>query len=208
VPTITVDVRDFKKLGLLLKDISDKTLRQASARSISRTITTIRKDAVKEFRSSKLISMKSSTMKKRIRAFNHAKSNQPVNSQFGEVTISGKPESMSRFFAHLNATTSKHGQTLYGVTVSALGKEYMEGKDSSAFFMKRNGQLVNAVFARSSNKRLPIQKLTGPSLGKIAQDHGMLTGLGATAQRRYSTEFEHNLKFYADLAVRRASGSK
>lgn len=220
MPTITVDVRNFKKVGILLRDISDKTLRQAVARSIARTITTVRKEAVKEFRSAKLISMKSGTMKKRIRAYNHAKATSPVASQFGEVAISGKAESMARFFARetqLGTRVGFHGSRnglysvgspIYAVQLSQIGKEYAAQYSGTPFFMRKGGMRVNAVMVREGSKRLPIQKMTGPSLGKLAQDHGLLKGLEAVAQRRYGEEFERNLNFYAARAIARAKAAK
>src|SRR5947209_916484 len=96
---IFVKTSELKKLSLFTRDLSRNVVRKAVARSIKRALKTLGKTAVQEFRSAKLINMKAAKLKKNLRTYEHTGAGKPLSEQYGELTISGKPQSIAYFYA-------------------------------------------------------------------------------------------------------------
>lgn len=200
-----VVTHDLHKIGLLLQGIGGKTIRQTVARSIKRTVTTLGKAASMEFRSRKLVKMKASQLKRRLRQYTNVGAAKPVEQQYGKLWITGHAESLGIFYARRRyAGKGKIGTRLYKVQVNALGAPYLVvGK---AFLVKRGSG--NVVFARIGNNRLPIKKQYGPGMAQVATESGIMPGLARVASDRYQKEFDTNLNFYVQRALERAQQGK
>lgn len=189
---------NFNRIKIALEGVSGKTLQKAVARSIKRTSKGVAKVASMEFRSRKLISMKASDLKKKIRIFDRSGSGKPVDRQYAEVHISGKPESLARFFAK----SVSAGQGKKRVIVSEQGRPYLETDRS--FLLPAGLGKDKIILTRTGKSRLPVKKAMGPSLGKLANDSGMLPKLESVAQDRLEKEIDQNLSFYAQQAIEKA----
>jgi Prophage minor tail protein Z (GPZ) len=191
---------NFSRVALALKGISGKTLQKAVSRSIKRASKTVAKVASQEIRKRRLINMKAGTLKKKIKIFDHASPSKSVTAQYGEVHLSGRPENLARFYAKAVSA----GKGVKRVIVSEKGRPYLE--QDKAFMVQRGTAAKKVILVREGAKRLPVHKLTGPSLGKLASDSGMLGQLQAVAEERLEKEVSHNLEFYLEQAVNRAKG--
>lgn len=206
---------NFSRIAIALEGVSGKSLQKAVARSIKRVTKGVAKLASQEIRSRRLLNMKAGALKKRIRVFDHTGSGKSVGEQYGEVHLSGRPENLAYFYARRvsagrsavvqgqNKFGAWQGVKLYKILVSEQGRPYLE--QDRAFLLVRGAGAQKIILTREQgSKRLPVRKTTGPSVGKLASDAGLLPTLQAQAEARYEREFETNLAFYAEQAIERA----
>lgn len=195
---------DFKRLETLLSGLGSKDLRKAVSRSIKRSIKTVGKVTSQQIRAKKLISMKAATLKSRLRVRDVTGSNKPIAEQYGELRISGRRESLARFYARriLAGKSALTGTKLYRVQVSGMGKPYLDEK--KAFMIWRGAGASKVILARVANTRLPVEKQVGDSVAALVDKAGMLPELQVVAIARYKTELEANTRYYVAQAVERA----
>jgi len=95
-----------------------------------------------------------------------------------------------------------NGVQLYSVRVNTYGAPYLKNPDRS-FLVKKGGG--NVIFARMAGaKRLPIEKVWGPSMAELVAQSGILPSVAAKAQERYTTEFAANMEWFTDQAIKKA----
>lgn len=195
------------KINALAKGLDVRGLRQATARAIKRTLVSGRASAIREMRSRKLISMSATTMKARITSHNHASPSDPTSSQFGEIRISGRQESLARFQAkkRVIGKSKLTGSSLYVVTVNALGTPYLvSGK---AFMIQKGAGKDKIILARAGKGRLPVEKQYGPSLAEVADKTNATPIMVQRIAIRFDIEMQHELEFYTARAVQRANST-
>jgi hypothetical protein len=196
---------DMFKVGKLLAEVNQTAVKQSVRRSLRRTVTTVAKQATVELRSRKLIKLKARELKSRIRSYADVRGSD-IRSMFGKLKISGKEESLARFFPkRKRAGKSKlTGVQLYTVTTTVLGKTTAVER---GFIVKK--PKGNVILARVAGvKRLPVEKKTGHSVGYLAQESGVVGLLAKTAQERLQIEMKTNLEFYTARALERAKSGK
>jgi hypothetical protein len=197
---------NFSRLNALLKGLGDKrTIQQAVARSIKRTLPSIQRTAFTEIRSKHIMKIKASEMKLRARSYSVVGGSKSVAEQYGKVWFTPKEESLARFYARrVRKGTSIFGTALYAVKVNQYGAPALKDP-SRSFLVPRGGGAV--IFARTTGKRLPIEKVKGPGMAQLVQESGIMSSLVQVAERRYEAEFAVNVKFYAERALERAKKS-
>jgi hypothetical protein len=210
---------NFKRLEALLTGLADKkAVQKAVARSIKRTLTSVRKTGAQEIRSKKLLKLKAAEAKQKVHAYDEAKPSKAVSEQYGKIWFGSKGESLGRFYARRvaagrsqvvmrqNKEGGWQGVRLYRVKLNTYGQPYLKDP-SRSFVVDRKGGKV--VFARDPGaKRLPVQKLKGPGMADLVQQSGIIRRLQAVARNRYEREFDNNVKFYAEQALARARAIK
>lgn len=214
-----VVTHNFKRLEALLTGLgSKKDVQKAVSRSIKRTLTTVRKVGVQEIKAKKLMKLKSSEAKQKVHAYDEAIASKPVSSQYGKIWFGGRGESLGRFYAkRVSAGRSKsimgqkkdggwQGVRLFRVKLNSYGAPYLKHPERSFISTKRGGPVVFARMAGA--QRLPIEKLKGPSMAELVQSTGIINRLESTARSRYETEFDRNVKFYAEKSLARAKAIK
>lgn len=210
---------NFSRLTALMSGLGDKrSLQQAVARSIKRTVPSVQRAAFQEIRSKKLLRIKASEMKSRARAYLEVGGSKAVSQQYGKVWITPQAESLGRFYPRRiaagrsqivmgqNKEGGWQGVRLYRVKLNPFGQPYLKNADRS-FVVDRGGGKV--VFERMAGaKRLPIEKLKGPGMAALVRQTGIDRRLAQVAETRYRVEFAVNAKYYADRAWARAMKGK
>jgi hypothetical protein len=206
------------RVKALMQNLGDKkSIRQAVARSIKRTLPAIQRIAIRETRAKKMLKMSASDMKYRVRAYLRIGNHIPVDELQGKLWISPKEENLALFYSRrIVAGRSKslakrggwQGVRLYGVKVNKYGAPYLKNPKHTFQVLKgfRGG---GRVFERlSSAKRLPIFSLDGPAVADLVQKEGIFAKIVDVATERYEREFLHNVDFYAKRAIARALEKK
>ncbi len=161
--------------------------------------------------------MSNAEAKKRVQTFYKLGPSVSAARQYGKLWFTSFGEGLVRFYARrVRAGRSTQFETmagghgwigvqLYSVKVNAWGAPFIKD-DKRTFMAKVHGR--EHVFQRMSEKRLPIEKVLGPGMSELVQVSGIFKSLGQLAQARYEKEFDHNLKFYVDQAVKKAMATK
>lgn len=204
--TRIVITQDFGKVQKLLAELGSKTVKQAVARSLKRTVRGMGTAANREFRSRRLIKLSAKAAKSRITERSRTGPTMKVASMFAELNISGRPESLARFYARrvYKGKSKLTGAALYGAKVTVFGKgTYIVNR---GFILQKGKGAGMVILARLGEKRLPVEKQKGPSLGALAVAAGLDQKLASQAATRYQSELTHNLKYYAARAIAKAKG--
>jgi len=202
---ITISSKSAGNLKHIFEGYDAKVIRQATARTIKRTLVSGRAAAVSEMRSKRMLSMKSSTMKTRITKHDHSNAREPAGSQYGEIRFSGRQENLARFQAKRRVVGKSKltGASLYTVTVNALGQPYLVG--AKAFMVQKGKGKDKVILARVGKGRLPVEKQLGPSIADVAEKTGAMPILVQRIALRYEKEMTTNLAFYSARAIARAT---
>lgn len=183
---------DTKRLTAVQGLLSEKTIRKITARSLNRAGVTVRKEASQRIK--KRLRLKSSEIKEALPISNKPKAEQPINSQYLEISAAAKGVSLSKF---------KPKQTNQGVRVNITGKSTVIRRSflaqmknaSRATVFKRKRLLKSGVDVRrvgSNRKELPIAKLGSVSIhSKLMQHSDALSRIGS---ERFSEEIESRYK--------------
>lgn len=210
---------NWSRLSTLLTGLGDKkSVQKAVARSIKRTLTSVRKVAAQEIRSKKLIKLTSAEAKQKVHSYDESSGGKPVAEQYGKIWFGSKAESLGRFYARRIARGRSsvimgqdkyggwRGVRLYGVKVNQYGAPYLKNPDRSFLVAGKRGPVVFERLAGS--KRLPIEKVKGPGLAELVEQTGIIRRVQSVAKDRYEKEFAVNAKFYAEQALKRAKTGK
>jgi len=183
---------DTKRLTAVQGLLSEKTIRKITARSLNRAGVTVRKEASQRIK--KRLRLKSSEIKEALPISNAPKAEQPINSQYLEISAVAKGVSLSKF---------KPRQTSQGVRVNITGKSTVIRRSflaqmknaSRATVFKRKRLLKSGVDVRRvgpNRKELPIAKLGSVSIhSKLMQHSDALSRIGS---ERFSEEIESRYK--------------
>ncbi len=183
---------DSRQLNVFLNAVNVKTVRKALARSLNRTMITVRKVAAQEIQ--KGLKLSSKEIKDAIPIKNKASPSQPIASQ--EVQLGASREHFS--FSKFHPT-----QVSLGVRVNITGSPQIE-KHAFIATMPNGGK---SVFIRSrytskkgtikrvgkNRKELPIQKVVYKSMVQILPT--VTATLQTIATERFQEEFNRNLSY-------------
>lgn len=188
---------DLAKLDVFLTQIHDKAVKKAVARSIARTFTGVKKQFTRSVRTERLINTRSMPVKQVKRKFLREKKNTraaaAIPDMFARMDFSDRRPSLRHFYSKRVVTgRTSGGRPLHGVQVQVMGRKYQTGR---GFVPKGKGKTY-PILARTTKARKPLRKLFGPSFAIMVRKMRLVDGMQAEAGRRYSAEFERNLRFF------------
>lgn len=210
---VVIDQSQFKRMKTLLTGLGDKReIQKTIATSIRRTLPSVRKIAVSGMKSKKMITnIDADGYKRKIRSFLNVGGSKSAKEQYGKVWMTSYGESLARFITQVTAIPRKGanikpgGKPNFAFTLNSWGRPYLKNPERSFLVQKHGG---NILFARVGSKRLPIEKLKGPSVSDLIQQGGILPLMVTQARTRYEKEFKQNLEYFTGRAIRGAKGAK
>jgi hypothetical protein len=191
---IQIDLKiDTSKINAFLAGLPDNVLQKATARSLNRTMLTIRQITRVDIASK--LKIKSSELTKGLEIVERAKSNQPVEDQQAVMRVSGKPQSLMNF---------RPQQTPLGVNVNIKGTTKLirhafiatMPNGGAGVFIRKNLVKPGTIMRRVGDNRsqLPIQKLYTTRIADVFTDQkGRYLTEG---QAQLNKEMRTNFNFY------------
>ena len=182
--------------------LTDKVIRQATVRSLNRTLTTIRAAASRKV--TEQLKIKSADAKKAI-VIRKAVPQARIEEIRGVIDVTGRPLPLSYFDPRprtVKVRANRFGSTRQGVTVNIKGtRKLVQG----AFLMAlRTGHLAVAI--RKGKGRTPTKELKTTSVVDIIKNPDVQEELIRTGREALAKNLTQDLKYLASRAFKRISG--
>jgi hypothetical protein len=180
-------------------DLKEKTLKQAAARALNKTATSVRAEAAKQIKQ-QLPGLKSSDIKADAFEIVKANSKDDLRTMRSILVVKGKPIPLVKFAARTRGVRTDRGKRV-GVTVNVKGTRKMV---QHAFLATING--YTGIFQRKGKDRGPAKQLFSTSVTDIFKSREFLRGLKAFALERLRTVLQQELNFELTKQQGKASG--
>jgi hypothetical protein len=196
----TIELKiDTSKVNAFLAGLPEQVLQQATARSLNRTILTVRQGVRTDIASR--LKIKGVDLTKGLEVVQRAKPSEAIDEQQVRMVVSSKPQSLGSF---------NPKQTGIGVTVNVKGQTKVirhafllrgvsgkgGGGDTSGVFIRKNLFKPGTRMKRVGPQRsaLPIQKLYTTRISDVFTDQKGRYDQAAQAQ--LTKEMNSNFQFY------------
>lgn len=192
--SIPIEVKiDSREIQTFLNAASIKNVRKALARSLNRTMITVRKVAAQEIK--KGLRLSSKEIKDAIPIKGKASPNQPIASQEATLGASSKHFSMSKFKPKATSSGIRVNITGSPQVVNHAFLATMPNGGRSVFIRSRYTEKKGTIRRVGKNRsELPIQKVVYKSMIQILPD--VTAPLQRVATERFQEEFNRNLSFF------------